>query len=150
MPSAKTLDEHVADQSWRARVAHHRELLETSPAPASERLGQLQARYRSTQNEYERRHIAVLFEKAMREPDPEEEAAREAEQEKFERELADVDEIDLDQLAAELDRDMRRQLARDLRSGSITGRPCTFRKIAAELRVSASTARRLAGFDRRS
>jgi hypothetical protein len=107
-------------------------------------LAQLQARYRATENEYERRHIAREFQRAIRRPDLDEQAERKAEEAEFDAIVyAPPDEVSLEQLTADLERSHRTLLARDLRHGSARTGAATWREIADELGCSPSTARRL-------
>ena len=70
--------------------------------------------------------------------DQDEQARRELEQEEFERDLAEIDEVDLDGMMLEVERFERAARARDAR-----GEGLSFRAIGRRLGCSASTARRL-------
>src|SRR5439155_22665894 len=123
MPAPKTLEEHVRDASFRAR--RHRDLLATSPALPWRQLAALQSAFAATDHELERRSLAVAFERAVRELDVDENEL--AERERAERELrelldAEPVEVDLDALAAELDRSTLATWRRDLRRSGLSYR----------------------------
>jgi hypothetical protein len=111
MPAAKTLDAHVRDGTFRAR--RHRELL-AGPVVEWSTLALLQSRYVATGHELERRAIGVEFERAVRSlnDDHDAHAARKMEEAEFEAIVhAAPVELDLDQLAADLDRNIEGQFA---------------------------------------
>ncbi len=148
MPAAKGLEGHVRDATWRARLARHRELLETSPPPPWPQLAAIQAAYRATSHELERRAIAVEFERAVRTlaEDDDERAERErAEQELEELLDAPPEEISLDELAAQLDRSARATRACDLRR-----RGMSYAAIGEQVEMNGSKVRReIAWLERR-
>jgi curved DNA-binding protein CbpA len=151
MPQPKSLSEHIADGTWRARLDHHRELLDTSPAPASERLARIQAEYQAADNPELRRWLARQFQDAINTPSPAEQEEREADRAAFALEeaefaaitLGEGEEISLDSIAEGIDESDRQNLARDLRYGAITGQDETYAQIAGRLGVSRGKAWRL-------
>jgi hypothetical protein len=145
MPALKTLEDHVRDGTWRARLAHHREMLSGPVLPWS-KLALLQAAYAATQHELEKREIARDFQRTIHtlNEDEDERAARDAEQAELDAIVnAPPTEIDEDEIGQTLDSWNRALLARDLRNGAARERGLTWREIAEELHCSVSTARRL-------
>lgn len=67
VPAAKSLEDHVRDQTFRSR--RHHELLD-GPVVRWPELAAIQARYRAAEIELERRAFGVTFERAIRELAP--------------------------------------------------------------------------------
>src|SRR5437762_13083042 len=114
MPAAKSLEQHILDRTWRARLPRHRDLLETSPPPPWPQLAVVQSAFRATTHELERRELARSFERLIQQlaVDPDELAERERAEQELEELLDAVDEVDLDELGAELGRSMAATWAR--------------------------------------
>ena len=144
MPAAASLEELVRTDTY--RNARHRDLLATAPTLPWPQLAELQSAYVRTDHPLEKAEIAKEFQRRVRKlaDDEDEQAAREAEEAELDALLhAPPEEVNLDRLAADLNRSHLALLARDLRDGITYGRQLTYREVAEELGVSASTARRL-------
>jgi hypothetical protein len=134
-----------AGGSFRSR--RHRDLLATAPVLPWPKLAALQSAYVATEHELERRAIGVELERAVRElnEDGDEQAARDAALAEFDALFDEPPtELDLEQLARDLDRWHDALIVRDLRRARVT-----WRTIAERLDTTVGRARRLLSwFDR--
>lgn len=126
----------MLDRTFTSR--RHHELL-GGPVLEWPTLATIQSRYVATTHPLERRAVGIEFEHAVRELDVDENERAERERDERElRELLDeIAEVDLDELAADLDRCMRATWCRDLRRSGLP-----FRAIGEQVGMSGAKARR--------